>query len=206
MRGRFHQVAFMVSIPAGSVLVAAGRTTVARVSTAVYAVSLSALYGVSAAYHRLPWSPKARLRMKRLDHSAIFVLIAGSYTPICLLVLHGWMRIAILAGVWAGAAAGVAIKLAAIHRTRLLGVGLYIGLGWVAVVALPQTLRGLSPAGIALMAIGGVLYTGGAIVYATRRPDPNPRVFGFHEVWHSAVVMATACHYAMIMLIALSAR
>ncbi len=201
LRGRFHQVAFFVSIPAGAALAAVATGAVARTAAIVYAASLSAVFGASAAYHRGDWEPKALRRMKRLDHSMIFVLIAGSYTPMCLLALHGAWAIVMLSMVWAGAIVGIMLKLIRIDGFSALTGFLYIALGWVALFALPQLVRGLSPGAIALMVAGGLLYTVGAIVLASRRPDPSPSTFGYHEVWHALMVAAVACHYAMIMLV-----
>lgn len=205
-RGRLHQVAFVVSIPAGLFLVALGRTLSARLSTAVYAMSLATLLGTSASYHRFPWSSRALRLMQRLDHSSIFLLIAGTYTPFSVLVLHGAMRLVILALVWSGAAAGIALKLLNVERPRALGGILYIVLGWTALLAMPQFVRGLPAGATALMLVGGVLYTSGAVVLLRRRPDPIPAVFGYHEIWHAMVVTAVACHYVAILLVVLRAR
>ena len=167
----------------------------------MYALSLSGMYGASALYHRLKWSPRALVRMKRLDHSMIFVLIAGSYTPFALLVLHGWWSSVILGLAWAGAAFGIAIKLLSMERLRVLGGAMYIVLGWLVIIAMPQLVHGMSPVGVALLFAGGALYTLGAVVLWRRWPDPSPRWFGYHEVWHTMVVTATLCHYAAIMLL-----
>jgi len=206
MRGRLHQIAFFCSIPMGLTLVALGKTSLARIATAVYAVSMSALYGVSAAYHRLSWSPRGRQWMRRLDHSTIFVLIAGSYTPFSLLALHGAWRISILSAVWGTALLGVLLMMVRIERMDRAGMVLYLALGWTALVALPQLLSNLSAPSIVLLFAGGVLYTVGAVIFALHRPDPNPRVFGYHEVWHSLVIGGSVCHYATIMLLALTAH
>ncbi len=201
LRGWFHSVAFFVSIPAGIVLVVIARSAAARTAAIIYALSLTALFGVSGAYHRGSWSPQALRWMKRLDHSMIFVLIAGSYTPISLLVLHGAWSIVILATVWAGAALGVTLKMFRVDGLHHLTGGLYMALGWLAVVAFPQIARGLSGPAIALMVAGGLLYTGGAVVLARNRPDPSPATFGYHEVWHTCIVCAATCHYVMILLV-----
>jgi hemolysin III len=205
LRGRLHQIAFFVAVPAGIALVLLARGTTARVAVLVYALSLVGLYGASAAYHRRHWTATARARMQRLDHSMIFVLIAGTYTPFCLLALHGAWSIVLLAAVWAGAIAGIVLKLVGVHRTQLATAILYISLGWLAVVATPVVISSLSTVALVLLVSGGLLYTVGAIVFATRRPDPSPRVFGYHEVWHSFVVGASACHYAVILLLARAA-
>jgi hemolysin III len=205
-RGRLHQVAFFVAVPAGVALVAAAPSAISRTAAAIYAVSLAGLYGTSALYHRMPWSPKARGWMKRLDHSMIFVLIAGTYTPFSLLVLTGAWRAVVLSVVWAGAAIGIALKMLRIDGLKALAATLYIGLGWMVVAASPQMLRGMPPRTVALVATGGILYTTGAIVLATRRPDPSPSVFGYHEVWHAMVVAASLCHYAAVFLVVLGLR
>jgi hemolysin III len=201
LRGWFHEVAFFVSIPAGVTLAVLAAGAKAKTAAIVYAVSLTAVFGASAAYHRVNWSPKALRRMKRLDHSMIFVLIAGSYTPICLLALHGAWGIVLLSIVWSGAVVGITVKLIRIDGFHVLSGFLYIALGWVAIFALPALWHGLSPAALVLMIAGGVLYTLGAIVLARRRPDPKPELFGYHEVWHAFMVAAVACHYAMIMIV-----
>jgi hemolysin III len=144
--------------------------------------------------------------MQRLDHSMIFVLIAGTYTPVAVLVLDGAWRAAILSTVWAGAAIGVLLKTLRIDGLKALAATLYIGLGWLAIVAMPQVVRGLSPTAAALLFIGGVLYTAGSIVLATRRPNPSPAVFGYHEVWHSMVIGASACHFTVVLLVVLALR
>lgn len=206
MRGRLHQIAFICSIPMGVTLVALGRTGLARVGTAVYAVSVSALFGVSASYHRIPWSPRARLWMRKLDHSTIFVLIAGSYTPFSLLALRGAWRISILSVVWGAALVGILLMMIRIERMDRFGMVLYLALGWTALIALPQLLSSLSTAGAVLLFAGGILYTVGAVILALRRPDPNPRVFGYHEIWHSMVIGGSLCHYVTILLLAIGAR
>ena len=139
--------------------------------------------------------------MKRLDHSMIFVLIAGSYTPISILVLHGAWSVVILSIAWAGAVLGITLKLARIDGLHGVTGILYIGLGWLATIALPQLVRGMTLPQLTLLVTGGLLYTAGAIVFASKRPDPRPAIFGFHEVWHSFMVAAAACHFAMIALV-----
>jgi hemolysin III len=200
-RGRIHQVAFFVSIPAGVALVAIAEGWVARVAAGVYALSLMAVFGASAAYHRGEWTPKALRRMKRLDHSMIFVLIAGSYTPIALLMLDGPWAIVVLSVVWAAAVAGITLKLIRIDGFSVLTATLYVAMGWFALVALPQLVHSMPPPALLLTIVGGVLYTVGAIVFAVRRPDPAPAVFGYHEVWHAFMVAAAVCHFAMIAIV-----
>ena len=199
-RGRLHQLVFFLSIPAGIALVFAASSASARAGAAVYALSLTGLFGTSAAYHRLAQSLRARMWMRRLDHSMIFVLIAGSYTPMCLLVLDGAWRVVSLTVVWAGALLGVAIKMLR-HEAHRIGNALYLVLGWAVLILLPQLSARVGPLTMGLLAAGGLLYTIGAIVLTRRRPDPVPAVFGYHEVWHSLTVAAGACHYAMILTV-----
>jgi hemolysin III len=200
-RGRIHQVAFFVSVPAGIVLVTLAETWAARIAAGIYALSLVAVFGASAAYHRGEWTPEALRRMKRLDHSMIFVLIAGSYTPIALLILHGPWSIVILSVVWAGAVAGITLKLIRIDGFSVLTAALYMAMGWFALVALPQLLHEMPAPALVLTIVGGLLYTVGAIIFAIRRPNPSPAVFGYHEIWHAFMVAAAACHFAMVAIV-----
>jgi len=206
LRGRLHQVAFFVVLPAGIALVALAPTAPARVAAAIYAVGLTGLYGISAAYHRLPWSPRSRKWMQRLDHSMIFVFVAGTYTPFCILVLQPPWSWALLTAVWVGAAFGVVLKMVRIDGFQAIGGALYVVLGWLAILAAPQFVRGLDGPLIGLVAAGGILYSTGAIVLARKRPDPAPATFGYHEVFHSFVIGGTACHYAVILIVLLSLR
>lgn len=201
LRGRIHQVASFVSIPTGLALVALAGGGMRTAVAAIYAASLTAVFGASAAYHRGAWSPRARRWMKRVDHSMIFVLIAGSYTPVSVLALEGPWEVVLLSVVWAGAAVGVTLKMVKPDGLSIVTAFLYMALGWLALVALPQLVRGMGPAELALMVSGGVLYTAGALVFATRQPDPRPASFGYHEVWHAFQVAAATCHYAMILLV-----
>ncbi len=204
MRGRIHQVAFFVSIPAGALLVLLASGPAATAVAVIYAVSLTMVLGSSAAYHRGAWSEGARRWMKRLDHSMIFVLIAASYTPVAALVLGGTWEVVLISVVWSGAVVGVTMKLARPDGLMVPSAALYMVLGWLAVVAFPQLLKAMSPAQMILMVTGGLLYTVGAIVFASRRPDPRPSTFGYHEIWHAFMVAAAACHYAMILLLLLA--
>ena len=179
----------MIAAPSGTPRLAAG----------IYALSVAALFGVSALYHRITWaSAAARRWMRRLDHSAIFVLIAGSYTPFALLVLDGALATVILIVVWAGALGGILLKLVWIDSPKLLTAIVYVALGWVAVAAFPDLIDELGVTGTALVVAGGLLYTAGALVYAFRRPDPVPTVFGYHEVFHALVIAAAALQYAVV--------
>ncbi len=199
LRGVFHQWACAGSVPLGLVLVIAAGSSRARIALTVYSVSLVALFGVSALYHRVNWrSLTARDWMRRLDHSMIFVLIAGSYTPFAVLVLHGSLAVAILLVAWAGAGLGIAFNLVWRDAPTWLQSALYVGLGWIAVVALPQIGAAIGIGGLALLGLGGVLYTLGAVVYVIREPDPVPAVFGYHELFHILVIVAAAVQYAVI--------
>jgi hemolysin III len=205
LRGYFHLAAFVASIPAGVALARVARDQTSRIAAIVFSAGLCALYGVSAAYHRITWSKPARERMRRADHSTIFVLIAATYTAISLLALStGWQR-ALLIVVWTGALTGIGLKIFSLESTRRATAAMYMVLGWAAVVAMPQFVSRIPSASLALIVSGGLLYTLGAIVFARRRPNPYPRVFGYHEIWHAAVVAAGACHYAAIRLL-LTAR
>jgi hemolysin III len=198
LRGWFHLGAFVASIPAGILLIVFAPALQARIGATVYAVTLAAQFGVSALYHRGQWSPRAHAVMRRLDHSTIFLLIAGTYTPFCLFVLEGTMAWAILAVVWAGAAVGIATKLYRVDLHVFSGF-LYIGLGWLAVVAMPTIVRQLAGWQEALLIAGGLVYTLGALVLATNRPNPFPRTFGYHEIWHLATIGAAACLYTVLL-------
>jgi hemolysin III len=199
LRGVSHQWAFYVSLALGAALVAAAEAGQPRLAAAVYAVSVAALFGTSALYHRITWASQAARRwMKRLDHSMIFFLIAGTYTPFALLVLDGTLATVILVVVWTGALAGSVMKLVWIDAPKALVAILYLALGWVAVAAFPTMLDELGITGSVLVAVGGLLYTAGALVYAFQRPNPAPTVFGYHEVFHALVILAAALQYAVI--------
>jgi hemolysin III len=199
LRGVLHQWAFFVAIAAGTAIVIAAPAGRAKLATAIYALSVVCLFGVSAVYHRVNWvSAAARRWMRRLDHSMIFFLIAGTYTPFALLVLDGRLATAILIAVWGGAAAGIVLNLAWVDAPKWVTAIVYVTLGWVAIVTFPDMLSKLGFGAIALVAAGGVLYTSGAAVYALRRPDPAPAVFGYHEVFHLLVIVAAALQFAAI--------
>jgi hemolysin III len=206
LRGVSHEWAFFVSLVLGAGLIVAAKTPQATLAVAIYAVSLSALLGTSALYHRVDWKrPDVRRWMRRLDHSMIFFLIAGTYTPFALLVLDGPLADAILAAVWAGAIAGAVVEMVWIEHPKWVAALIYMSLGWVAAVAFPGMWQEMDVGGTLLVAAGGLLYTVGAVVYATQRPNPNPRVFGYHEVFHALVILAAAAHFAAIAFFALPA-
>ncbi|MFL5869076.1 MAG: hemolysin III family protein [Thermoleophilaceae bacterium] len=199
LRGVSHQWAFFVSLVTGAALVIAAPSGRATVAAAVYSVSVAALFGTSALYHRITWASQAARRwMRRLDHSMIFLLIAGTYTPFALLALHGTLATVIFALVWGGAVAGILLKLVWIDAPKPLVAAVYVILGWVAVAAFPDLIDRIGVGGVAMVAAGGILYTLGAVVYATRRPDPVPTVFGYHEVFHALVIAAAALQYAVV--------
>jgi hemolysin III len=199
LRGVWHQWAFFVSVAIGAALVIAAPSGQPRLAAAIYALTVTALFGTSALYHRVTWaSVAARRWMRRLDHSMIFCLIAGTYTPFALLVLDGDLATVILIVVWAGALAGVLMKLVWIDAPKALVAVTYVMLGWVAVAAFPTMIERLGVTASTLVAVGGLLYTLGALVYAFQRPDPAPSVFGYHEVFHALVILAAALQYAVI--------
>jgi hemolysin III len=198
LRGWLHLVCFFLAIPAGMWVIALADTPRARWGAVVYAIGMIALFGVSGSYHRGRWSQAARRRMQQLDHATIFVMIAGSYTPLCLVALQGWIAPVMLVAAWVGATVGIVLAFSGGRRSRIARSALYIALGWVSIGATPQLIDHLTGQEIALIAIGGVLYTVGAIFLATRWPDPFPRVFGYHEVWHVLVVAAVVCHFVAI--------
>ncbi|MDQ3403416.1 MAG: hemolysin III family protein [Actinomycetota bacterium] len=204
MRGVIHFWSFFVSLALGAVLIALAASTVsatAALATAVYGVTVLGLFGVSALYHRRWWeTERARTWMKRLDHSMIFIFIAGTYTPFSLLAMDQPTGYIVLAVVWGGAIAGVGLKLLWPHAPRWLGTPIYIALGWVAVFVLPDLLRNAGVAALVLILVGGLFYTVGAVFYATKWPNPWPRVFGHHEFFHAATVLAAASHYIAIWL------
>ncbi len=198
LRGWMHLVCFFLAIPAGVTVVALATDTRGRIGSLVYAVGLVALFGVSGFYHRLNWTTTKRLWMQKLDHGTIFVMIAGSYTPVCLLVLRGWVTWTMLGIAWTGAVVGFVLAFTGGRASRAVRGTLYITLGWVSLAAIPQMWSSLSPAELVLLGVGGVLYTVGAVFLFTHWPDPFPSVFGYHEVWHLLVVAAVVCHFVAI--------
>ena len=204
LRGWLHLWSFVVSVATGATLIALAASTVsarAALATSVYGATVLGLFGVSALYHRVTWkSDRVRTWMKRLGHSMIFVFIAGTYTPFALLAMNPPTGRVVLTVVWIGALAGVTLKLAWPHAPRWLGVPIYIALGWVAVFVLPELLHHAGVAALVLLLVGGLLYTAGAVFYATRWPNPWPQVFGYHEFFHAATVVAALCHYIAIWL------
>lgn len=198
LRGVFHQWAFVVAIPLGVVLVLATEGTRARVAAGVFAASAVLMFGASALYHRPNWSPRWRVWLRRLDHAGIYCLIAGTYTPVGLLALRGAWQTVVLAIVWAGAAIAIFIRLFWISAPKWLSAVVAIALGWVGIVAMPEIYSTVGLGCVLLILGGGILYSLGAVIYATRRPDPFPAVFGYHEIFHLMIVVAVALQYSAI--------
>jgi hemolysin III len=203
-RGWLHVWAFVASVATGAVLiavVAATRGDRAGAATTVYALTVSLLFGISALYHRINWSPPWRAVLARLDHSMIFVFIAGTYTPFAVLSLPPDTGRVVLAVVWLGAVVGLSVRALWRSAPNWAAVPLYLGLGWVAVFVMPQLLREGGVAAFVLLIIGGLLYTLGAVMFAAKRPDPVPHVFGYHEMFHLCTVLAAICHYVAVWLV-----
>lgn len=199
LRGVSHQVAALVALAAGGVLVVLAPPGRATVASAVYSASLVTMFSVSALYHRPTWGPAARQWMRRLDHAAIFLLIAGTFTPFGLLALKGEEARGMLLVAWGGALLGILQTLLWVRAPKALKAVLYLALGWAAAPYMPALLEALGPGGLSLLAAGGLAYSGGALIYILRRPDPLPAVFGYHEVFHALVILASACHFIAVL-------
>jgi hemolysin III len=200
MRGWLHAGLVPLTLVAGLVLLAVVPGGTARLAVGVFVASALELFSVSALLHRGGWSPRTERLLTRLDHASIFVLIAGTYTPFALLLLDGPARTLLLSVAWGGAGLGIAFRLLRPHAPRWVYTPLYVGLGWLAVAFAPAFARHAPAAVLALVAAGGLVYTVGAVVYGLRRPNPFPRWFGFHEVFHSCTVVAFAAHFAGVTL------
>jgi len=198
LRGVLHEVAFFVALIVGVLLVIYADGARASTAAAVFAGSVVAMLGASALYHRVTWSVRARPWMRRLDHAGIYLLIAGTYTPVGLLTLRGTMREVVLLVVWIGAAAAILMKFVWVGAPKWLSAVTGIALGWAGVAAMPQVARYAGATAVVLLGIGGLAYTAGAVVYARRRPDPIPAVFGYHEVFHALTLVAVTCQYVAI--------
>jgi hemolysin III len=207
MRGWLHLWSFAVSIASGSALVATSAALEGpgvALATAVYSVTILGLFGISALYHRRTWrTVRARAVMKRLDHSMIFLFIAGTYTPVAALAMDAATARWVLAVVWGGALAGVVLKMAWPDAPSWLAVPIYVALGWVAAFVFPELLANGGATAFVLLIVGGAFYTVGAVFYATKWPNPWPRTFGYHEFFHAATVLAATCHLVAIWLILL---
>lgn len=202
LRGWIHAASAPLSLAAGVVLVRRAATVPATVSSLIFTATAVTLFGVSAVYHLGSWSPRARALLRGLDHANILLLVAGTYTPVAVLVLHGACRVAVLAVTWAAAGLGFAFRSHWGTVSRWVSVPVYLSVGWIAVIAVPQLVNGAGLAVLLLLAAGGLLYSAGGVVYGLRRPDPWPRWFGFHEVFHTCTVAAFACQYAAISALA----
>ena len=197
LRGVFHELAFFAAVGVGIPLAITAEPGKARLSAIVFASCVAVCFGASALYHRPTWQPRARSWLARLDHAGIYLLIAGTYTPFGLLVLSRGWAIPVLTIVWTGAIAAILLKLFWPGLPKAASAGIGLGLGWVAVAAFTQLLK-LPLAGLLLVLAGGVAYTLGAVIYARRKPDPFPRVLGYHEVFHALTIVAAGCQYAAI--------
>ena len=204
LRGLFHEWAFFAAIAAGVMLVVLSDGALATFSSWVYAAALAAMFGASALYHRFPWkSAGRRLWARRLDHSMIFVFIAGSYTPFALLCFEGTTQWLVLVMVWSGAALGLMLELVWIDSPRWLSAVAYIAVGWVGILAIPQMFSGVGIAGAVLLLVGGGLYTLGAVIYAMKWPNPFPSTLGFHEIFHLLVVAAAVTQFVAVSFVVL---
>jgi hemolysin III len=197
-RGVSHRIAFFLTLPLAAVIALEVDTTAGRVAAIAFGTSVAAMFGASALYHTVTWTDAKRRWLRRLDHAGIYALIAGTYTPVGLLVLNGNWRLAVLGIVWIGAATAIALKFLWVDGPKWLSAAIGVALGWVAVVVFPQILDRVGMAGSLLVLAGGIAYTAGAVVYALRRPDPSPAVFGYHEVFHALVIVAVVCQYTAI--------
>jgi hemolysin III len=193
-----HSVAFFAALPLGVVLALEASTSIARVAALLFGLSVAAMFGTSSLFHRISWSPIAKNRMALIDHAMIYALIAGTYVPFALLVLRETWGIPVLVLVCAGGAAAITAKVIWRNPPPWVAVATCLGLGWIALLVFPQIAAKIGVGGTTLLAAGGVAYTAGAVVYALRRPDPFPRTFGYHEIFHAFVVVAVACQYAAV--------
>ncbi|MGN9784071.1 PAQR family membrane homeostasis protein TrhA [Nonomuraea sp. ZG12] len=204
LRGWLHAGALPVTLIAGFTLVALGPTLQARLASAIYAITSALLFGISATYHRSTLGPRLAEVLRRLDHANIYLIIAGTYTPFALLALDGIPRVAVLTVTWGGALAGVLFRVLWMGAPRWLYTVLYLALGWTAVFVMPQLLQGAGMVAVVLVAVGGVFYSAGAIVYGLRRPDPSPRWFGYHEVFHAFTIAAYLVQYIAVSIVVYS--
>ena len=203
LRGWLHAGALAVAIVAGPLLAAHAHHAGDALALSIYATSLVALFGVSAAFHRIRWSPAGRRRMRRADHATIFFAIAGTYTAVAGLVLRGWAQVLVLSLVWVGGAVGITVRQAWMDVPKWAVAIPYVVVGWCALAVMPQLWRGLGGAGFGLVLAGGACYTAGALCYALRRPDPAPGVFGYHEIFHSFTVIGATLHFVAVAAYAL---
>lgn len=198
LRGHFHQAAFFLALGACAVLLARSRDERTFLSVLIYSITLVTLFGVSALYHRKNWKEKARMWMRRLDHSSIFLLIAGTATPICRIALPEQAGLQLLKLLWSAATVGVFLSLFWVRAPKWISALLCLVVGWTALPYMPQFRAALNPICMDLIFLGGILYTAGALIYAFKKPNPMPRVFGYHEIFHVLVVFGAAFHFAVI--------
>ena len=198
LRGVLHQGAFIVSLVVGTLLIVGSEGGAEHAAAAVFAGSVAACFGLSALYHRVNWGSRVQVWMRRADHAGIYLLIAGTYTPVCVLALGGSLRLVVLSIVVAGAAAAIVVQVAWIGAPNWVAASIGIGLGWIGVALLPELATHVSPAALVLLGLGGIAYTVGAIVYARRRPNPAPTIFGYHEVFHALTIVGVSCQYVAI--------
>jgi hemolysin III len=198
LRGLLHQYAFLASLLPGSLLVAAASSARARAACLVFATTVSAMFGMSALYHRVRWRPAVRRWIRRLDHATLHLAIAGTYTPFAVLALDGAWRVALLATVWGGVAVAIVLKFMWLDAPDRLTALVAVAVGWTGVGALPRLAQSIGSVGALLVVAGGVFYTLGAVVYARQRPNPRPASFGYHELFHALVIAAVACLYASV--------
>jgi hemolysin III len=203
LRGWLHLAGLVAVAVAGPILIAHARSAGAAAALTVYVCSIAALFGVSAAFHRVRWSPVARRRMRRADHATIFIGIAGTYTAVGGLALGGWSRVFILCLVWAGAVGGITLRQVWLEAPKWAVAVPYVVVGWSALAVLPELVHSLGGLGFGLLLAGGAFYTLGAVVYALRRPDPWPAVFGYHEIFHACTIAGAALHFVVIAWFAL---
>lgn len=203
LRGWFHVLGLLASLVAGPLLVLQAKNGAQVAGLTIYAVSLVVLFGTSSSFHRIRWNPRARRIMRRLDHSAIFILIAGTYTGMASVALHGWAAVTILLVVWIGALAGTVVRQVFLDAPKWANAIPYVVVGWAALIVVPQLVDGLGGWGFALLLLGGLAYTVGAIAYGAKRPNPIPGVFGYHEVFHALTVVGAVLHYVVIACFAL---
>ena len=198
LRGVLHQTAFVVALVVGTLLVVFADGARGTFAAAVFAAAVVAMLGASTLYHRVTWSPRMRPWMRRIDHAGIYLLIAGTYTPVGLLVVHGRTQPIVLAIVWSGAVAAIVLRFAWVEAPKWLSAATGLAVGWAGVAAMPQVVQNAGWPAFALLAAGGLAYSAGAVVYAIRRPDPAPDVFGYHELFHALTIVAVACQYVAI--------
>jgi hemolysin III len=198
LRGISHAVAFLAAVPLGFVLIIEAETSRGRIAASVFATAVVGMFGASALYHSPNWSEAPRRWLRRVDHAGIYGLIAGTYTAFGLLALSGYWRWVVLSIVWGGALAAIVFKFAWVDAPKWISAAIGVALGWVGVIVFPQLLHQIGVGASLLVLAGGLLYTAGALVYAFRRPDPRPAVFGFHEVFHVLVIAAVACQYSAV--------